>query len=508
MPIDFPIPSYVGELFTAGGKTWVWNGYAWDAVTPTAIGATGATGIPGATGIQGATGAGATGANGATGIQGATGDLGATGATGLQGATGTQGATGDVGPQGATGLQGSTGLQGATGDLGGSGATGLTGSTGPAGIGVDGSTGATGATGITGATGATGIDGATGATGAGSTGATGVGAQGSTGATGLTGATGSSASITPGIVDNAVLRADGTSGTLIQNSDITISDATTLTQNNVAIANTTISQANSSLVLTPKGTGAFILGPKPDGTTTGGTARGVYSVDLQTQRSASNFVASGQYAVLTGGQNNSAVGTHTVISGGISNNVSGSYSVVSGGGVNFVSGQYAVIIGGTRGLADRHGMNAFASANFSSTGDCQYVRFNLSNKTTNETPTELFLDGMAGGQRLTIPAGKIMTFQVRITGIKSDGTDQVSAFTFYSASGSQSVFPAGWIKNVSATTTSNISNASYIRSSDSVGWAISSDDTLDCLKITVTGKTGETWRWIAIVEGAEIAYGT
>jgi len=54
MPIDFPIPSYIGELFTAGGKTWMWNGYGWDAVTPTAVGATGATG-PGI-GATGATG--------------------------------------------------------------------------------------------------------------------------------------------------------------------------------------------------------------------------------------------------------------------------------------------------------------------------------------------------------------------------------------------------------------------------------------------------------------------
>jgi hypothetical protein len=89
MPIDFPIPSFIGETFTAGGKTWVWNGYAWDAVTPTAIGSTGATGVIGSTGPLGATGTtgpeGATGPIGATGIQGSTGatGIGATGATGV-----------------------------------------------------------------------------------------------------------------------------------------------------------------------------------------------------------------------------------------------------------------------------------------------------------------------------------------------------------------------------------------------------------------------------------------
>ena len=101
--IDFPIPTFIGEQFSSGGKTWQWNGYAWDSVTPTAIGATGP---------AGATGFGATGATG----------FGATGATGLQGGTGATGATGATGPQGtpggATGITGATGVQGATGATG------------------------------------------------------------------------------------------------------------------------------------------------------------------------------------------------------------------------------------------------------------------------------------------------------------------------------------------------------------------------------------------------------
>jgi hypothetical protein len=80
----------------------------------------------------------------------------------------------------------------------------------------------------------------------------------------------------------------------VQGSDIIIDDATTSTQNNVAIRNDHTSQTNSALVLTPKGTGAFILGPKPDGTTTGGNARGARAVDLQLDRNAAAAqVASG-----------------------------------------------------------------------------------------------------------------------------------------------------------------------------------------------------------------------
>jgi hypothetical protein len=59
MPITFPIPTTPNQRFSSGGKTWQWNGYAWNSVAnASAIGATGATGL------TGATGAGATGATG------------------------------------------------------------------------------------------------------------------------------------------------------------------------------------------------------------------------------------------------------------------------------------------------------------------------------------------------------------------------------------------------------------------------------------------------------------
>lgn len=58
--------------------------------------------------------------------------------------------------------------------------------------------------------------------------------------------------------------------------------------------------ANINLVLTPKGTGAFILGPPPDGTTVGGNARGANAIDLQTLRTANTQVASASYGVTIG----------------------------------------------------------------------------------------------------------------------------------------------------------------------------------------------------------------
>jgi hypothetical protein len=49
MPVDFPDTPIFGEQFTAAGKTWQWNGYAWDAITVQQVGATGP--APSGTGI-------------------------------------------------------------------------------------------------------------------------------------------------------------------------------------------------------------------------------------------------------------------------------------------------------------------------------------------------------------------------------------------------------------------------------------------------------------------------
>ena len=63
-----------------------------------------------------------------------------------------------------------------------------------------------------------------------------------------------------GATDNAILRADGTGAATLQNCDLNVDDATTTTQNNVAITNQHSGQTNSALVLTPKGTGLLLSG--------------------------------------------------------------------------------------------------------------------------------------------------------------------------------------------------------------------------------------------------------
>jgi hypothetical protein len=363
---------------------------------------------------------------------------------------------------------------------------------------------------------------------------------------------------TAGTVDNAVPRADGTGGGTLQGSDIVIDDATTSTANNVAIVNNHVGQTNSSLVLTPKGTGALIAGPKPDGTTTGGNARGSRAVDLQTSRANANQVASGNNSVVCGGLNNRAgsdgsavcggstnsslalrafigggfnnstgsgyagangaicagsqnsitVDGNAFIGAGARNSISGNCSVICGGGLfgnnngNIASGTQSAILGGNGGRADRLGMQAHASGQFANAypfpggvGDAQRARFVLRCKTTTNAAVEMALDGST--TYLTIPSGKAMFMNIKVVGSKSDGTAVATYERQYA------------VKNV-ATTSSEVYAPITIGTDNAAGTTleVATVDAGDYVRIRPTGIASEVWRWVASVDAVEVAYGT
>lgn len=155
-----------------------------------------------------------------------------------------------------------------------------------------------------------------------------------------------------GSTDNLALRADGAGGSTLQSSDLSIEDVSTSTTNNLQLKNNHAGQTNSALVLTPKGTGAIIAGPRPDGTATGGNARGASAIDLQTIRAAPTDVASGLGSFIGGGSGNSATTWYSTVSGGFNNDVSGNdYGTIGGGLNNAASNSSATIAGGRSNTA-------------------------------------------------------------------------------------------------------------------------------------------------------------
>ena len=251
---------------------------------------------------------------------------------------------------------------------------------------------------------------------------------------------------------------------------------------------------------------AFYLGPIADSTAVGGNARGTNSIDLQMYRSAATQVASGSYSVICGGSNNAASGYAAVVLGG-SSNAAGNYnSTVINGDYNSSGGYASTVVAGSRATANLSGQlivgyggRPFGGQNLSG-GIAQWSVAILSNLTTDSTPIALTLGTSgSGSSNFTVRSGYMLFCKVMISGIKSDG----SAAACYMRKVA--------IKNVGGTTSlvgTVETIGTDIEDNPATDVAITANNTSDILEITVTGIAAETWRWIAVVEHVEMAYGT
>lgn len=283
-----------------------------------------------------------------------------------------------------------------------------------------------------------------------------------------------------GSTDNAILRADGTGGATLQNSAFVIADIATASPNNTvnhASIQATGTTSNVSVSVVPKGTGSFSL-HVPDGVTSGGNARGANAVDLQTYREAASQVASNGLSFTAGGANTAS---------GFASQAVGD-SCTSSGDTAISQGRYAV--------SNRYGMYSHSGWRFSASGDSQHGRFICSNRTTNATPTTLFLR-FDTSIRLTVNTSEVLGFIINLVGSKSDG----SAVAHY--------VRKGLVKRVGSTTTLVYVESIGTDYEDNAGTnvAVTADDTNDALQINVTGIAGETWRWNAVVEVSDLGFG-
>jgi hypothetical protein len=187
------------------------------------------------------------------------------------------------------------------------------------------------------------------------------------------------------------------------------SDSSVTTQVSSVIQATT---TNANLVIAPNGTGALVASI-PDGTSTGGNARGANAVDLQQSRSGAGQVASSNYSFVGGGQNNStASGDHyQVVVGGLSNSINASghsfigggqsnsiatgsgsgWSVVTGGRGNVASSQYATVSGGQSNTNSSYG--GFIGGGFSNAASNNFQTISGGESNTASTNTHATVVG-------------------------------------------------------------------------------------------------------------------
>jgi hypothetical protein len=206
-------------------------------------------------------------------------------------------------------------------------------------------------------------------------------------------------------------------------------------------------------------------------------------------------VASFNYATVGGGYSNEVTDGMGTIAGGYDNTIAGIYGSIGGGRENIITAtaSFATVPGGRNASASHYGEMAYASGYFSATGDAQTSTYVVRNTTSNNTPTELFLDGSTA--RITIATNRVLTFDILVVGVNTTNGN----------SGGYRL--AGVIKNIAGTTSFVGTPNQTILGEDTASWdaTVVADNTNDALVIQVTGAAGATIRWVATVRTVEVS---
>jgi len=184
---------------------------------------------------------------------------------------------------------------------------------------------------------------------------------------------------------------------------------------------------------------------------TTGNTRGQYAVDLQTDRTATTEVASGDRSVVLGGSDNTASAADSAVVGGEANGATAAHSFVGGGNLNVASGThssipggflnkataafsgvyggqrneadslYSVCVGGVFAETANEGEVAFGgNAAAASAGGNQGSVFCVYASTTDATQTNM---QDANANNITIPDDTAWKFTASVVGIKDDGSE-------------------------------------------------------------------------------------
>ena len=297
----------------------------------------------------------------------------------------------------------------------------------------------------------------------------------------------------------------------------------------------TISATNADIALVAKGTGAT-LAQVPDGTAAGGNKRGAYATDLQKERLSASQVASGIYAVITGGTGNTASGDYSFVGAGLlntasanpafigggasntasalysgicsggNNTTSGSYGFIGSGQNNTVSGSYGFIgsgrYGTTRSIVGYHVFPACNTPIAGASGVSQASLLILARQTTDATATVLGSDSGSIGttNQVTLPNNSAYSFSGEvIAGVTGAGDS--ARWTINGA-----------IKRgANAASTVMIGTPTVTMTHFDVGaaaWvvAVTANTTLGCITVTVTGAASTTIRWVCKINTTEMTF--
>jgi hypothetical protein len=185
------------------------------------------------------------------------------------------------------------------------------------------------------------------------------------------------------------------------------------------------------------------------------------------------------------------------VNGFISPVAQGLDSVALGSGAETAISANNSLAIGLQSLARTPGGVVQANGRFTNNGDAQTGRYLLRGTTISATPQELFIDGTGSITRLVLPDDATWTFKITITGHRTDTGDGHAGYTasgvIYRGAGAVTTRVLGSIQKV-------------VLAESNPQWDIniSADIGNGSLRVTVTGETGKTIRWLALIETVEI----
>jgi collagen type II alpha len=228
----------------------------------------------------------------------------------------------------------------------------------------------------------------------------------------------------------------------------------------------------------------------------GNTASGYYSI---VGGGYDNTASGYYYSTVVGGFGNTASGYLSIVGGGLNNCATGYASTVSGGSFNYATANQSTVVGGYYAKASRYGEVAHAAGRFAQIGDAQHSTFVARKNTTDATANvELFIDGVSG--RMTLTAETTWTFNIKLSAYND--TDNTAAWW---------IFRGGIRRNAANGTAligSLIEERDYEGTMSGTSAAVTADDTNESLKIAVTGLASKNIRWVAVVDVAQVSWGT
>ena len=232
--------------------------------------------------------------------------------------------------------------------------------------------------------------------------------------------------------------------------------------------------------------------------TVAGGSGNVASESYTTIAGGADGVASGTNATVGGGSDNQAIGGYATIAGGESNSAGAQNATVGGGEYNQANAAYSTVSGGYQAVASHYGQWAYSSGMFGNFGDAQTSLYTLRTLTTSAGATELFLDGTAGSNRLTIPNNTVWAFEILVVGRSNTAGGHAGAG--YSVT--------GVIENAAGVVSLIGTPTISVLGEDVSAWniAVTANNTSDALIITATGTTGTSIRWVAMVRTVEVSF--